>query len=125
MAIRFETMVPTFRIFSVEKAREFYLDYLGFTLDWEHRFDDNAPLLMQVSRGALVLYLSEHHGDGCPGTQISAYLTGLDELHAELVAKRYRYMRPGIEEKPWNARVMGVIDPFGNRIFFTERIVTS
>src|ERR1700674_2113085 len=98
MAIRFEATVPTFRIFSVEKAREFYLDFLGFTLDSEHRFDDNAPLFMQVSRGGFRLYLSEHHGDGCPGASVTAYLTGLDELHAELTGKRYRYMRPGIEK---------------------------
>jgi catechol 2,3-dioxygenase-like lactoylglutathione lyase family enzyme len=121
MAIRFEATVPAFRIFSVEKAREFYLGFLGFTLDWEHRFDDNAPLLMQVSRGGIVIYLSEHHGDGSPGSQITVFLSGIDELHAELNAKRYRYMRPGIEQAPWNERVMGVIDPFGNRIFFAER----
>jgi hypothetical protein len=26
--------ILTLRIFSVEKAKEFYLDFLGFTLDW-------------------------------------------------------------------------------------------
>ncbi|HUA34781.1 MAG TPA: glyoxalase superfamily protein [Candidatus Binataceae bacterium] len=122
MAVRFESIVPTFRIFSVEKAREFYLDFLGFKLDWEHRFDDNAPLLMRVSRDGMVFYLSEHHGDGSPGIHVTVYLTGLDDLHAELTAKKYRYYRPGIETMPWNVRTMGVIDPFGNRIFFSERI---
>jgi hypothetical protein len=29
-------------------------------------------------------------------------------------------MRPGIERVPWNVRVMGVIDPFGNQIRFQE-----
>jgi catechol 2,3-dioxygenase-like lactoylglutathione lyase family enzyme len=52
-------VIPILRIFSVEKAREFYLDYLGFHLDWEHRFDDNAPLYMQVSRAGLILHLCE------------------------------------------------------------------
>jgi len=42
--------IPILRIFSVEKAKEFYLDFLGFTLDWEHRFGDNFPLYAQVSR---------------------------------------------------------------------------
>lgn len=121
MPIRFESTVPSFRIFSVEKAREFYLDFLGFKLDWEHRFDDNAPLLMQVARDGFVLRLSEHHGDGSPGAQVTAYLSGLDELHAELAAKKYRYYRPSIEMMPWKERWMGVIDPFGNRIFFAER----
>lgn len=120
MAIRFEAIVPTIRIFSVEKAREFYIDYLGFKLDWEHRFEDDAPLLMQVSRGGIVLRLSEHHGDGSPGVHVTIEMTGIDELHAELTAKRYRYFHPQIEDKPWNARVMVVYDPFGNKIFFSE-----
>lgn len=78
--------------------------------------------MMQVSRGGLVFYLSEHHGDGSPGVHITVWVTGLDELHAELAAKNYRYMRPGIQTMPRNARVMGVIDPFGSTIHFSERI---
>jgi len=121
VAIRFESIVPTIRIFSVEKAREFYLDYLGFKLDWEHRFDRNAPLLMQVSRDGILLRLSEHYGDGSPGTHVTIEMTGIDQLHAELTAKNYRYFRPAVEDQPWNARVMVVYDPFGNKIFFSER----
>jgi len=29
-------------------------------------------------------------------------------------------MHPGIEDAPWNARVMTVIDPFGNRLCFNQ-----
>ena len=36
-------VIPILRIFSVEKAREFYLGFLGFAWDWEHRFGDNFP----------------------------------------------------------------------------------
>ena len=51
-------VVPTFRIFSLEKAREFYLDFLGFKIDWEHRFDPTAPVYMQVSRGKALRFIS-------------------------------------------------------------------
>ena len=50
MSVAFQQAVPILRIFSVEKAREFYLDFLGFTWDWEHRFDDNAPLYARVMK---------------------------------------------------------------------------
>jgi catechol 2,3-dioxygenase-like lactoylglutathione lyase family enzyme len=66
-AITFRRVIPILRIFDVAKADEFYLDYLGFRVDWDHRYDDNAPLYRQISRGDLVLHLSEHHGDGSPG----------------------------------------------------------
>jgi hypothetical protein len=74
-------VIPILRIFSIEKAREFYIGYLGFKIDWEYRFDDNAPLYMQVSLGTLVLHLTEHHGDSCPGSTVFVKVTGLDEYH--------------------------------------------
>jgi catechol 2,3-dioxygenase-like lactoylglutathione lyase family enzyme len=119
-AIGFGQTVPILRIFSVDKAREFYLDFLGFALDWEHRFADGLPLYMQVSRGALCLHLSEHHGDACPGSTVFVRMRGVEGLHRELTAKTYRYLRPGVERAPWGARVMEVTDPFGNRVRFNE-----
>ena len=41
--IKLNPAIPILRIYGVAKAKEFYIDFLGFTLDWEHRFDDNAP----------------------------------------------------------------------------------
>jgi glyoxalase superfamily protein len=46
MSTRLEGGVPILRIFDVDRAREFYVDWLGFQVDWEHRFDDDAPLYM-------------------------------------------------------------------------------
>jgi len=112
--------IPVLRIFDVAKAREFYVDFLGMGWDWEHRFDATAPLFAQVSRGGLLLFLSEHFGDGTPGTKLMLRMTGLDDLHAELIAKDYRHVRPGIVEQPWGWRDMEVADPFGNRLVFTE-----
>ncbi|PHH88459.1 hypothetical protein CDD83_7511 [Cordyceps sp. RAO-2017] len=120
--VEFRSVVPILRIFDIAKADEFYLDYLGFRVDWDHRFDDAAPLYRQVSRGGLVLHLSEHHGDGSPGVQIRVVMgRGLDEYHAELAARGYRYMRPGIERGPApGCREMDVVDPFGNHIRFCQ-----
>jgi uncharacterized glyoxalase superfamily protein PhnB len=113
-------VVPIFRIFDEAKAREFYVGFLGFTIDWEHRFEPDAPLYMQVSRGGCTLHLSEHVGDACPGSTAFVRVTGIDEYHTELIAKKYKYNRPGLEIAPWNAKCMEVIDPFGNRLRFNE-----
>jgi uncharacterized glyoxalase superfamily protein PhnB len=120
MAITFRQTIPILRIFSVEKAREFYDGYLGFTIDWQHRFDDRAPVFMQASRGGLVFHLTEHHGDCCPGSTVSVWMTGIEEFHRELTAKNYAYMRPGLQSTFYEAKLVEVIDPFGNRIRFHE-----
>jgi catechol 2,3-dioxygenase-like lactoylglutathione lyase family enzyme len=120
MAIEFGSVIPTFRIYSLDKAREFYLDFLGCKVDWEHRFEGNAPVYMQVSRGALVLHLSEHHGDGTPGAVVYVRMSGIEALHRELNDKKYRHNRPGLERMEWGMTEMTVIDPFANRIRFGE-----
>ncbi len=37
--------IPILRIFDEAKAEEFYLDFLGFKLDWEHRFEGASAAL--------------------------------------------------------------------------------
>ena len=89
---------------------------------WEHRFDANAPLYMQVSRAGLALHLSEHHGDATPWACIDVSVRGLDVFHREITDKKYPFLRPGIESTFYGSRCLEVIDPFGNRIRFDEVI---
>ena len=120
--MEFRSVIPIFRMFDEAKAREFYLGYLGFEVDFEARFSDNSPLFMGIYRGNAMLFLSEHHGDGAPGLHICIEMNGLDEFHAELTAKRYKYMKPGITVQEWGMRDMTVYDPFNNQITFREPI---
>ncbi len=111
--------VPLLRIFDETKAREFYIDFLGFQIDWDHRFEPALPLYLQVSRDGCVLHLTEHHGDACPGAAVRIATTDIEALHRELLDKQYGYARPGLEDMPWGSREMSVKDPFGNRLTFT------
>ena len=119
-----ERITPILRMFDEAKAREFYVDFLGCQVDWEHRFEPDLPLYMQVSRGGFVLHLSEHFGDCSPGAAMRIALSDIDALHAELSAKRYKNARPSIEETPWGTRDMSIRDPFGNRLVFTTAVST-
>ena len=121
MTPRFTRTIPTLRIFDSGKAREFYIGFLGFKVDFEHRFEPDLPLFMQISLGDIVLYLSEHHGDCSPGAKIVIETTGLADYHADLVAKKYEYARPGLVDQPWGTTTLTIADPFYNRIEFSER----
>lgn len=118
--VRFIDTIPILRIFSVEKAMEFYRDFLGFQVDWEHRYEEDFPLYAQVSRAGLKLHLSEHHGDASPGSTVFVWMRGLADFHAELITKKYNYNRPGLEDEAWGLSVT-VADPFGNGIRFNEK----
>ncbi|WP_119389964.1 glyoxalase superfamily protein [Taklimakanibacter lacteus] len=118
--VNFNSAIPIIRIFAVDKAMEFYSGFLGFTLDWEHRFGDNFPLYAQLSRDGLALHLSEHHGDATPGSKVFITMTGIRAFHRELSQKHYAYAKPGLEEAFWGALTVEVADPFGNRLLFNE-----
>lgn len=105
--------IPILRIYDRDKALEFYCDFLGCTLDWEHRFADDLPLYMQVSRGGMVLHLSEHYGDGTPGSAVWIRTGNPRSLFAELLAKQTRFARPGVDKDEAT-----LTDPFGNMLRF-------
>ena len=106
-------------MFDEAKAREFYLDFLGFSVEFEHRFEADLPLYLGIIRDSLRLHLSEHHGDSSPGSTVFVPMLNIEMLRDELQAKRYGYGRPDIVEQGWG-RVLEVYDPFGNRIRFCE-----
>jgi uncharacterized glyoxalase superfamily protein PhnB len=122
--MQFQT-IPVIRIFNEAKAREFYLEFLGMSVDWEHRFEEGFPLYMQVSRGDLVFHLSEHSGDCTPGSKTFVNTDDLEGLCDEITSRGYRYSRPEITTAPWGDRIFEVVDPFSNRILFNERTFTA
>ena len=113
--------IPVIRIFDEEKAKEFYLGFLGMKLDWEHRFAQDAPVYMHVSRDDLIFHLSEHSGDCTPGAKVFVNTAGLDSLYQEIMRNHYKYNKPEISEAPWGGRFFEVIDPFSNTILFNEQ----
>ena len=120
--INMQQVIPLLRMFDVQKAREFYCGYLGMSVDWEHTFEPGLPTYMQVSADGLVLHLTEHHGDCCPGSTVFVWMTGIDEFHRRITSRPYPFLRPGIENTFYDARCLEVIDPFGNRLRFHEHL---
>jgi uncharacterized glyoxalase superfamily protein PhnB len=117
--MEFQT-IPILRIFDEDKAKEFYLWFLGMNLDWHHRFGPDFPIYMQVSKGNLVFHLSEHSGDCTPGSKVFINVRDLDTLYREVTSRPYKYNKPTIEQASWGDRCFTVIDPFSNRILFNE-----
>ncbi len=116
-------ITPVLRMFDEAKAKEFYRDFLGFKLDFEHRFGANFPLYMGLSRSGCVLHLSEHHGDACPGAAIRIATSDVDALCKELSAKSYRYAKPGgAAQTPRGTKEVTIDDPFGNKLTFHQEL---
>lgn len=112
------SITPILRIFDVDLARSFYLEFLGFQLDWQHQFEDNFPLYLQISKDDCIIHLSEHFGDASPHSAIRIYWEYIYELHSELSQKDYKFSKAQVEKTDWETLELSITDPFSNRIIF-------
>ncbi|MEM6531436.1 MAG: glyoxalase superfamily protein [Myxococcota bacterium] len=106
------------RSFSEALAREFYVDFLGFEVMFEHRHSADAPLYLSLQLDGCTLHLTEHFGDAAPGAAVRIPVADVDALCEALRAKNYPQAHPTVSVKPWGAREMSIADPFGNRLTF-------
>ena len=111
--------IPTFRITNYERAIEFYVDLLGFKIDWEHRMDKTEPVYMQISKNGLVLHLSENVRFKT-GIIIFVETKGIQKFHAHLLKNKNGILIPGILKTDWNTKQLEIEDPFGNLLRFNE-----
>lgn len=118
--VEFKGVTPVLRIFDEKKAREFYIEFLGFEIRFEHRFEDGLPLYMGLEKSNITIHLSEHHGDVCPGSHIRIITDDVDSLGKELREKKYKYSRPSAHKTPWGSSEMTITDPFGNKLTFVQ-----
>ena len=98
--------------------REFYVDFLGFDIIWQHRFGDDAPLYVELRQENCVLHLSEHHGDATPGSRMRIEMDDVTAYQQKLAAKLYKNARPGLKNPSYGGTEMSVTDPFGNTLTF-------
>ncbi len=91
---------------------------MGFKIQFEHRFDPAAPLYMGVERDGCVLHISEHFGDGTPGTFVRIEVPDVHAYCLELNEKAFKFSRPGVQHQEWGQDDMSIRDPFANNLIF-------
>jgi hypothetical protein len=119
----FTKTIPILRVLDEAKAKEFYIDFLGFKIDWGNRA--SGALFMQISLDECVLHLSEHSGDACPGAAVKLHTDKIEEYVEQLVAKDYppgvAEQDPGVAEQPWGEFGYGACRSVRQPAHFYER----
>jgi len=110
--------VPIFRSFNEAATKSFYIDFLGFDLAFEHRFEPGFPLYMGVQMGDCELHLSEHYGDASPGSSVRIEIPDVHAYCQALNDKKTHHARPGVQTQDWGFHDMTINDPNGNTLIF-------
>lgn len=122
MLTHFPEAVPEIPVSHVEKAAEYYVNVLGFSLDWG-RDDDGIGC---VSQGNCRMFLTNAPFRAAHGLKDPAivWLNLKSKREVDDLFERWKNagakIVEGVEDKPWNLREFTVADPDGNqlRVFY-------
>ena len=106
-----EEAIPILRVADAIAAVSWY-ERLGYTKEWEHRFEADFPVFVSLARhGTARLFVSEHEGDGSTPSVVYLRVDDVDAVAAEFGT--------AIVEQPW-ARETHLTDPDGNQLRVAE-----
>ena len=113
-----QTVIPQLRMTDAGRSLAFYAA-LGFTVDWEHRFDTGMPVFAQLTREGQTIFLSGHAGDCAVGGAIYFKVRDVDAC-----ARAFAAAGVPIVTAPWDTdwgtREMLLVDPDHNRLRFAQ-----
>lgn len=118
-----QQLIPALRTSDFERSKNFYVDALGFKIEFEHQFEENFPIFALLKRDSFAIYLTEHAGDCQPGGLVYLYVSDVDEWHKQICAAGFTIVQP--IDQPWNCRELRVKDHDGNTICISSRIEVS
>lgn len=112
-----QTVIPQLRITSAARSLPFYVQGLGFTVDWQHQFEPGFPLFLQLTRQGQTVFLTEHTGDCQVGGAVYFKVPDVDAC-SRLFGAGGIQPTQAPQDTPWGTREMVVTDPDGNRLRF-------
>ena len=116
MAMPEQRVIPALRITNYERSKVFYVERLGFNVEWEHRFEPHFPVFMSVVRDGMRLYLSEHSGDCRVGGLVHFLIPDVDAWYREFQDQGVVVTEPPNDDLGF--RNMTITDPDGNQLRF-------
>jgi len=113
-----QTVIPQLRSTDARRSLAFYVDQLGFAIDWQHQFEPGLPLFFSLTREGQTIFLSEHAGDGEVGAAVYLVVPDVDACWRAFTARGAIVHQPPAD-MPWGAREFLIFDPDGNRLRFS------
>ena len=116
--------IPVLRMLDEQAARAFYVDYLGFEIEWEHRFHEtpDSPLYMQLRLAEAVIHLNGHAGPEDPPAEVRIPVQGIEAFCDHLRARAGERPKPVVVDPRGAGRNtdLNLDDPSGNTLTFWE-----
>lgn len=117
-----QKVIPALRITDYTRSKAFYVEGMGFQIDWEHRFEPHFPVFVQMTKDEMTIYLTEHTGDCQVGGLVHFFVPNVDIWYSELKSKKEIHIIEPPNEDLEGLRMMTVVDPDSNQLRICTRL---
>lgn len=114
--------VPILQVSQIALSLEFYVDRLGFELEWIYQ-PEGLPAFAAVRREQIRLFLTEHP-ESVFGSLIYCYVSPIASWYEAILSQGLQAEWP-LERTEWGTQEFQIRDPDGNRLRFGERQVVE
>ncbi|MDE2593907.1 MAG: VOC family protein [Burkholderiales bacterium] len=121
MATMQQTVIPQLRMTDAKRSLKFYVDKLGFEVDWVHQFEPGFPLFAQITRQGQTLFLTEHTGDCQVGGAVYFIVPDAAQCWSDFEQQGV-VATNSITTMPWGTLEFLITDPDGNRLRFASAL---
>ena len=105
-------VIPIMRVSDTGVAAQWYAR-LGFSVQFEHRFEPHLPAYVGIRRDGAQIHPAEHAGDARPGTLVYIWVDAIHPIAAEFGV--------AVDDAPWG-REIHLTDPDHNRLRVAEPV---
>jgi uncharacterized glyoxalase superfamily protein PhnB len=128
--VKFLDAVPTLASTSVKDSLRFYVEGLGFEVEWVWPFDRMEKDQACIRRGAVRLFITRQSQDGSASSAAKSPITCaifVDEIELLFEQLQHRFTQLGLtlsseppKVYPWGLKEFSVRDPDGHIIRFCD-----
>jgi len=122
MSPLFPQAVPEIPVSNVDDAARYYVDVLGFEMDWGGDDDGKEGGIGGISQGECRMFLTNPAFRGTNGlaAPVTVWLNlhsrqEVDQLYGRWKGRGAR-IAEDVMDKPWKLREFTILDPDGNRL---------
>lgn len=105
---------------NISRSLKFYIDKLGFILEWHHQLKPGEPRIAQLSAEDQHLLLSEFGGDGESKAVVEFATANLSDVHKKVAGRGIDMVFTSGDQD--SAAGIEVADPDGNRLRFRQAL---
>ncbi|MFD2034660.1 glyoxalase superfamily protein [Belliella marina] len=113
-------VIPVLKVSDFKLAKQFYIDHMGFEVEWEEHVVDKSYSYMVISFNHIIFHMTDCDKEKMSTGKIFIEYSEICEYIKFLSARKCTFEVIDLEMFPWKSIGIQIEDPFDHHLVFFE-----